>query len=605
MASAESKAEALLDEGRAHLDAGRREKAEACFRQAAKTYLTPTALNNWALCRHLAGDHRETVSLLAPLLKSPDPLPFTHALASQAYTALGEENFAIEEVRAAVRDLDRGLAGARAGDPAWIEYTATIKRAAGEAGDHRLVLDLHGRWPGREHPTGVFAAGVAAFNLGKFGQAAKYWRRIADPGWVRLMEAYILVAELAEQGTVPPFSLEYDPNYEFDPNDHSPAAVKAQAAMGAVRIRFLAMAFLKPDSSAPMIDALIGETGSWGIELGRRLLAAPRLPMGLKMGAAKALTDAGVLAPGQPISAVVDGRPTTIALQAVKIPDPELDRKVEEAIRLRDAGKRDAAYELLSNLERQGTIYPPAMVTLANLMRDRGELDAARKQLEMADKMMPDNPVVQFNLAGLWLQFRDPERALDYAKKIRTEELSPEFRQHVVNFIRTVKDQMGFITNVDPEMIADAYREEEEEKRLQLDLRLRTALRQIPVQWLNAGAAHYHVKPVPRRPEREKLLAEAILDPAQLKRLLAAERPEVRQALRFLLEKGGWAKLQVLTRRFGSLDGDGFSWDEKPPASPVGRLRLLGLVFVGRAIVDNKMHKVAVVPVELRGVKWE
>ncbi len=49
------------------------------------------------------------------------------------------------------------------------------------------------------------------------------------------------------------------------------------------------------------------------------------------------------------------------------------------------------------------------------------------------------------------------------------------------------------------------------------------------------------------------------------------------------------------------MDGDGYFWDEAPPASPLGRLRALGLLFVARAPVGGRSHKVAVVPPEL----WE
>ena len=48
-------------------------------------------------------------------------------------------------------------------------------------GDYRLVLDLHSRWPGRELARGAFIAGVAAFNLGKYGQAIRIWERVRDP----------------------------------------------------------------------------------------------------------------------------------------------------------------------------------------------------------------------------------------------------------------------------------------------------------------------------------------------------------------------------------------------------------------------------------------
>ncbi|MBC7083460.1 MAG: tetratricopeptide repeat protein [Firmicutes bacterium] len=67
-----------------------------------------------------------------------------------------------------------------------------------------------------------------------------------------------------------------------------------------------------------------------------------------------------------------------------------------------------------------------------------------------------------------------------------------------------------------------------------------------------------------------------------------------------ILDRGGWAKLSALTRRFGSMEGDGFWWEEIPPRSTLGRLRRKALVFVGRAVVEGRRYKVAVIPVELR-----
>lgn len=81
-----------------------------------------------------------------------------------------------------------------------------------------------------------------------------------------------------------------------------------------------------------------------------------------------------------------------------------------------------------------------------------------------------------------------------------------------------------------------------------------------------------------------------------------AEPADVRAALRYVQDAGGWCKLQALTRRFGTLDGDGFFWDESPPSSTIGRLRLRGLLYVGRAVIEGKRHKVAVIPADLRDI---
>ena len=602
-----AKADALIDEGRTHLHAGRRSHAEVCFRRAARICQTPQALNNWALCRHLEGDHADALRILTPLLGGPIPAPFSRALASLSLSAQGESDAAHEQLRLAVRDFDAGLRGASLPggvfEPAWVEYGILVKQAACALGDFRLVLDLHGRWPGRDLPHGAFLAGVAAFNLRRFAQAAKTWRRITHPDWDRLAAGHASVADLAERGLVPPFQLEHDLGPDWSGGELDAETARGLMASGSVRARYLAALFEgKAGNPAALIDALIAATGDWGVDLGHRLLAGATVPMPFKLGAAKALTEAGVFALGQEISVVQDGRPTSIRLERreVRDEDPELDRVVAEALRLRDAGRQDEAYRLLANLQAAGTMYPPAMATLANLMRGRGELDEAQALFEALDQLAPDNPSVLLNLAGLWLQKGDRERALAYAERIDPAGMPPEFCKRLAGLKQHLAASGLLARLPDINAIADEMRAEAEEKPISPTVSLAAALKQTPVQWLNAAAALHKLPPARRRTERERSLAAALREPERLRAVLAAEGPQVRSALRYLLESGGWAKLQMITRRFGALDGDGFWWDEQPPTFPLGRLRVLGLVFVGRERVDGRAYKLAVVPPELR-----
>ncbi|MDB4894414.1 MAG: hypothetical protein JWN15_676 [Firmicutes bacterium] len=603
-----TKAESLLDEGRLHLDAGDMARAEAKFRAAAAISDLPAARNNWALCRYLADAHAEALEILAPILADAAPAPFARALASRALTELGQRESATRELNAAIRDLDASFAAAQRPQgvlaTAWVEYTMLVKQAAGELGLDHLVLDLHGRWPGRDLPAGAFAAGVAAFHLGRYAQAAKYWRRIAAPGWSRLMGAYATVAEWVDAGMVPSFRLEYDFH-----NDVHEAGASADDAMeiagrGGVRVRMLASLF-EPDSDdkASLTASLIAVTGDWGVDLAQRLLAGTKVPLPLKMGAARALVSAGVLAPNTPIPVVLEGRPTTILIKAVDIQEESAEAQtvVDNARLLRDAGKHAEALALLDDLTFRNVLYPPAMMMQANLMRTLGNLDGARNLLETLEKYAPDDPGVLFNLTGLWMQYRDVERARSYASRIDTADTSPEFKRMLAQMKEQLRQFELFASPPTGEEIATAMREEIEEKPISLNVRLAPAVKQVPVQWLNAAATHYGLAPTKRRAEREKALAAQLQDPERLRALLAAESDDVRAALQYLIEAGGWCKLPALTKRFGSLDPDGFFWDEQLPTSAIGRLRLLGLVFIGRAVIDGRRYKVAVIPADLRG----
>ncbi|HHW13420.1 MAG TPA: tetratricopeptide repeat protein [Firmicutes bacterium] len=595
----------LLDEGRRHLDARDFGRAEDCFRASVAAAEIPAARNNWALCRHVTGDPQGALEVLGPLLRSPHPAPFSRALASRAHRALGDQAEARRLLQEAVRDFKAGLASpfqrGGASEADWLEYAVPLEQAALELGEYRLVLDFYGRLTHRRPPAAGFCAGIAAFNLGRHAQAAKLWGRITDPKWVRPLSAYLRVAELTEQGVIPPLLLEGEPV-------PGPAETKdPETVREAIRTKHIARvpllaALFDPAAGLPSgtLSAFIAETGAWGIELGRRILQAASVSLELKMEAAQALVQAGIFRQDEPIPLIHEGRPTSIFVRKVQLrgPDPELDRKVAQAKRLRDEGRQDEAYRLLAGLEEEGVFYPPAMVALANLRRQRGELDDARRTLEALLEAFPEDQAVLFNLAALHLQREDLERARQYAARLKPEGQPPEFQRRV----RKLRELLAAVSpgRVDPAAVAESYRRQAEEKALPLELTLRRALKSLPVPWLDATAAVYQVERVPRRAERERLVADALTDPERLRRALAAEPPEVREALRLLLQRGGWCKLSVLTRRFGRLDGDGYWWGERPPTSTVGRLRLLGLVFVGRTSIEGQRHKVAVVPVELR-----
>ncbi|WP_258359776.1 hypothetical protein [Moorella sulfitireducens (nom. illeg.)] len=66
------------------------------------------------------------------------------------------------------------------------------------------------------------------------------------------------------------------------------------------------------------------------------------------------------------------------------------------------------------------------------------------------------------------------------------------------------------------------------------------------------------------------------------------------------MQKGGSSRLNAVTRIFGSMQGDGFFWQDEPPASTLGRLWSKALVMVGKADLEGKRVKIATIPVELR-----
>lgn len=250
-----------------------------------------------------------------------------------------------------MRDFDRGLAiPALRFEPGWAEYTILIKQAAGALGQHRLALDLHGRWP-------------------------------ADREWVPLLQDFATVADLMEQGLIPPFALEYFPGAGVDPAADSNAEAQRLASLGTVRLRFLALLFRGEEPEpANLVASLILFGGGWGVELGKRFLESNRLPMPVKLASAQALVEAGVFAVGQPIPILHEGQQREIAIKPVEVKtsDPDLERRLQETMTMRVRGDKEAAFQLLSDRQAEGPAYPPAMMARGNMMWERGAVEGAR-----------------------------------------------------------------------------------------------------------------------------------------------------------------------------------------------------------------------------------
>ncbi len=122
----------------------------------------------------------------------------------------------------------------------------------------------------------------------------------------------------------------------------------------------------------------------------------------------------------------------------------------------------------------------------------------------------------------------------------------------------------------------------------------------MPNIWLEGIVDDYDLKDVKRRPERERIIIDFLLNKSNLNKCLETLEENEISLLRYLSEKGGWARLSVITRKFGSMEEDGFYWNEFIPSSSLGFLWSQALVMVGRANLKGCRTKIATIPVELR-----
>ncbi len=158
---------------------------------------------------------------------------------------------------------------------------------------------------------------------------------------------------------------------------------------------------------------------------------------------------------------------------------------------------------------------------------------------------------------------------------------------------------MGYVT--------DRWREEQEEKPISIHSKLSAALNKSPAPWVNAAcrAVGLDPKALGRRRAKTKALVTHLTDPEKLRDVVRELSPEAREALRMVMEAGGWMKVGPLYRRFGDCEGDGWFWEEEPPESVLGELRTRALLFIGKAPIGSRSYRVAVVPKDLRPLLTE
>lgn len=159
-----------------------------------------------------------------------------------------------------------------------------------------------------------------------------------------------------------------------------------------------------------------------------------------------------------------------------------------------------------------------------------------------------------------------------------------------------------FIVNADAltDYMMDKWREEAEEKPINLNTTLSAAFNKSLWQQVDAACIASGLSAKGQRKQKTAALVARLTDMNHLTQLIAGLTPQGRVILRRTLDAGGWIKLGELTREFGSQDGDGLFWNERPPKSHIGQVRARGLLFVGKAGIGGRNYKVAVIPKELR-----
>jgi tetratricopeptide (TPR) repeat protein len=609
----------LEEEGRKYLEGGDYGKAVKTFNKALAIRENHVIRNNLAMAHYLAGDYGVCLrSLQLNLVDGAIPNPYAHSLACLTLVKTGQFRDARTQLEKAIKEMDEGTrALARSGKSlaSWNEYAVIVLRAAGALQDHRLVYELYNKWRSRQSNwESAYFGGVAAFNLKKYRQAASCWASIADV-WRPLMTMQ-RIAVLADRGNLPHFTLEY---VHFDKDKimkmaedavDDPIKMRQMISDSTVRLFYLTI-ILEEAMDIKLrklfLSYIIRYGGEWGCRLGKDWLLSPAINDELKITAAMALVETGVIQPGEPVQMYINNQQREVYLREYVL-SPETEAKMvrvyENAMNLARGGKvKEAARLLEGPLLEEGSAYPPAMILLVRLYHNLGEEQKKRQLINMLESFSEniDDLKLHFEMAYMYLDIKEIERAVKHAAAIESKRPpaeNKEFEKMLSELLMKIyiKNEI----NVYSDFMFQEYRRQVEDKRLSVSPGLTQGMKNMPVNWLSAACQSHSLAPARLRKDRERQIAALLREEENLHKIVQGLEPAGRELLRYLLQREGWSRINTLTRKFGSMDDDGYYWEDEPPRSTIGQLWLRCLVFVGRVKINGRNTKIAAVPIELR-----
>ena len=141
-----------------------------------------------------------------------------------------------------------------------------------------------------------------------------------------------------------------------------------------------------------------------------------------------------------------------------------------------------------------------------------------------------------------------------------------------------------------------------ERKPLSRDPALKAALRAVPGKWTEPMCAALGLPASTRDKERKAAILDYLVSKGSLNAVCSRLPEPSRQMISWLvLEQNGSSTTRELYRRFGPDADVSYHWNKGLlPTTPLGILRLHGLVFKGMTSRGGGREKIAAVPVELR-----
>ena len=162
----------------------------------------------------------------------------------------------------------------------------------------------------------------------------------------------------------------------------------------------------------------------------------------------------------------------------------------------------------------------------------------------------------------------------------------------------------SLITNDMMGVMIDQYmqqmKEEESSKPITLNSGIRALLKNMPVGWVNAMSDFWEMPDERLKRDRIRNIIEFLTRVDSAEMIYDALDDEMRQLLSMLIENKGFAKYNIVSKKFGGEEDDSYWWEEEAPDSTIGRLRMMGLIAVGKANFNGRRYKTVIIPKDVR-----
>ncbi|KYO67344.1 hypothetical protein [Thermovenabulum gondwanense] len=619
------KYEKLVEKAKDYLEKRDFKKAKEYFYKALEIDDNAVLRNNIALTLFLLGDSEGALYNLQLLFTSSEekmnPNVYSYALASQIYSSIGNEVQARFFLKKAIEEFEKLRKMFNVFLPDSVkEYVIMIIKSAAALKDHYLIYELFNKWQGYHISwENYYLAGVACFNMKKYKQAANLWDKISKT--IFFASDIAKIAILIQDGVIPAFELEYeilsleDLKHIIKKSDDQKDGLKKIIDNGFIRMYYLSylLEILEKDVCDEicenMLRQLILFTDRWGDELAKRILQSNRFPEKSKFIAAGALIEKGVYNPKDKIPVIINGKETYIEIKQTPIineRNEDLEKILLESHTLLEKSKIEDAINLLEKTIKEKGIYPPIVLQLANIYKDKKEFVKSRSLYKILEELGYMHPEFLYDYASFLMKVGEIEKVIEIINRIE-DFVEKTNNTKIKTELERVKTLLLFMIQLKEYnfMEDEKMRKEIEEKPISIYATLQRGMKNKPAHWIEGAYNFYGLNKAKKRNEREKEIIEFLLKKENLKKLLFELSGEEKEILKYLLEKGGWSKIGNITRKFCSMEGEGFFWNEEPPKSPLAKLWLKNLVNIGKTKIEGKSYKIVSIPVDLRNMMAE